>query len=77
MRAIPNLKWDRYPGDVIPMWIAAPDVPIAPEIKKALHESVDEMDMYYNSDQSTREAMVVKISAFNKIPVEADNVMII
>ena len=77
MRSIPNLKWDKYPGDIIPMWIAAPDVPIAPEIKKALHDSVDEMDMYYNSDQSTREAMAAKISGFNKIPVEADDVMII
>jgi cystathionine beta-lyase len=38
MRSIPNLKWGRYPEDVIPMWIAAPDVPIAPEIKQALHD---------------------------------------
>ncbi len=51
MRSIPNLKWDIYPGDVIPMWIAAPDVPIASEIKRALHDSVDEMDMYYNADK--------------------------
>lgn len=77
MRAIPNLKWDRYPDDVIPMWIAAPDVPIAPEIKQALHSSVDEMDMYYNQDQSTREIMASKISDFNEIPVTVDDVMII
>ncbi|MBT4319672.1 aminotransferase class I/II-fold pyridoxal phosphate-dependent enzyme [Candidatus Bathyarchaeota archaeon] len=77
MRSIPNLKWDRYPDDVIPMWIAAPDVPIAPEIMKALHDSVDEMDMYYNADKSTREVLAGKINEFNKIPVDTDDVMLI
>ena len=77
MRAIPNLKWGVHEEDVIPMWIAAPDVAIAPEIKKVLHDSVDEMDMYYNPDKSTRDALADKINDVNKIPVTADDVMLI
>ena len=77
MRSIPNLKWGKYPEDVIPMWIAAPDVPIAPEIKQALHNAVNEQNLYYNSNLTVREAMAKKITKFNKIPVEADDVMVI
>ena len=77
MRSIPNLKWGRYPDDVIPMWIAAPDFPIAPEIKQALHDAVDAQDLYYNTDEPARLAMTKKINEVNKIPVETDDVMII
>ena len=77
MRSIPNLKWGRYPEDVIPMWIAAPDVPIAPEIKQALHDAVNEQNLYYNSDLNAREAMKKKINKTNNIPVETEDIMII
>ena len=36
----PSLKWHTNPPDVIPMWIAAPDFPLAPEIKQALRDVV-------------------------------------
>jgi bifunctional pyridoxal-dependent enzyme with beta-cystathionase and maltose regulon repressor activities len=34
MLRVPNLQWHTNPPDVIPMWIAAPDFPLAPEIMK-------------------------------------------
>ena len=77
MRSIPNLKWSRYPDDIIPMWIAAPDFPIAPEIKHALQDAIMAQNLYYNSDQKARMAMAEKIRKVNKIPVETDNVMVI
>jgi len=73
----PNLKWHMNPPDVIPMWIAAPDFPIAPEIKKALHDAVEAEDVFYNTDNDARVAMAEKITRFNKIPVTPDDVMVI
>ena len=71
-----NSKWQRYPRDVIPLWLASPDFRIAPEIKEALHRAVDAEDLYYNSDTAAREAMASKIGRVNGIKVTADDVMI-
>jgi aspartate/methionine/tyrosine aminotransferase len=74
---MPNLKWHTNPPDVIPLWIASPDFPIAPEIKKALLEAVEAEDVFYNTDTAAKAAMAEKISRFNKIPVTPDDVMVI
>ena len=71
-----NSKWQRYPRDVIPLWLASPDFRIAPEIKEALHRGVDAEDLYYNSDSAAREAMAEKIRRVNGIEATADDVMI-
>lgn len=34
-------KWDRYAGDVLPMWVADMDFPAAPEIVDALRRRLD------------------------------------
>jgi len=72
-----HTKWTRYPKDVIPLWIASPDFPIAPEIKKALINAVKNDDVSYTSDASTKQVMVEKIQRFNKIPIKSEDVMII
>ncbi len=77
MLSVPSLKWHTNPPDVIPMWIAAPDFPIAPEIKQALRDAVEAEDVFYNTDTAARAAMAEKISRFNKIPVTPDDVMVI
>ena len=77
MLSVPNLKWHTNPPDVIPMWIAAPDFPIAPEIKQALHDAVEAEDVFYNTDTAAKAAMAEKISRFNRIPVTPDDVMVI
>ncbi len=33
-------KWTAYPKDVLPMWVADADFPVAPQIQRALHEQV-------------------------------------
>lgn len=71
-----NRKWQVYPKDVIPLWLASPDFKIAPEIKDALHKAVDEEDLFYNSDLKPREAMVEKIGRVNNLKVTPDDVMI-
>jgi len=77
MLRVPNLKWHTNPPDVIPMWIAAPDFPLAPEIKQALRDAVEAEDIYYNTDTAAKAAMAEKISRFNKIPVTPDDVMVL
>jgi aspartate/methionine/tyrosine aminotransferase len=73
----PGLKWHTNPPDVIPMWIAAPDFPLAPEIKQALHDAVEAEDVFYDTDAAAKAMMAEKISRFNKIPSTPDDVMVI
>lgn len=40
-------KWRGYAGDVLPMWIAEMDYPLADPIKRALHDAVDRSDTGY------------------------------
>lgn len=40
-------KWSEYPDDVLPMFVAEMDVPLAPVIREALHEAVDRGDAGY------------------------------
>ncbi len=77
MRSRPGLKWGRDPSPYIPLFIAAPDFPIAPEIKEALIDAVQREDLYYNTDTGTREAMAEKVTRFNGIEATSDDIMII
>lgn len=37
-----SVKWNRYAGrDVLPLWVADMDFPVAPEIREALHRRVE------------------------------------
>ena len=40
-------KWTAYPDDVLPMFVAEMDFPLAPAIKNALREAVDRGDTGY------------------------------
>ena len=77
MLSKPGLKWHTNPPDVIPTWIAAPDFPIAPEIKQALRDAVEAEDVFYNTDTAAKAAMAEKISRFNRIPITPDDVTVI
>jgi aminotransferase len=76
MLNLPNIKWQRYSKDVIPLTLANPDFLIAPEIKEALIAAVCSNDLYYNSDQHAREAMVEKILRVNKLCATLDDVIL-
>ncbi|HVJ68409.1 MAG TPA: aminotransferase class I/II-fold pyridoxal phosphate-dependent enzyme, partial [Caulifigura sp.] len=43
-----NFKWVRYPADVLPLWIADMDYPIAPGIQQALAERVTKSIGYHH-----------------------------
>jgi len=76
MQNIPNDKWQRYPSDVIPLWLASPDFLIAPEIKQALIQAVESNDLYYNSNTPAREAIVEKIKRVNEMDVTINDILI-
>jgi len=76
MVAAPGVKWHRDPPDVIPLWLADHDFPIAPEIKRALINAVHDEDLFYNDDLKAREAMAKKVVRRNGLEVTADDLMI-
>ncbi len=51
-------KWAAYPDDVLPMFVAEMDFPLAPAIRDALHEALDLGDTgyVYPHDAGAREA---------------------
>jgi cystathionine beta-lyase len=40
-RQVPTSKWDRYPEDVLPMWVADMDFAVAEPIAAALHDRLE------------------------------------
>jgi aspartate/methionine/tyrosine aminotransferase len=69
-------KWNTYPPDVIPVWIADPDFPVAMEIKKALLNAVQDEDLFYTFEEPTKELMAEKIRRVNGLDVSAADVLI-
>ncbi len=47
LRRRQSAKWALYPADVLPAWVAEMDFPLAPPIRRALHEAVDRHDTGY------------------------------
>lgn len=42
-----SAKWQAYPEDVLPLWVAEMDYPLAPPIAAALHDAIDRSDTGY------------------------------
>ena len=76
MRHVKGSKWGLYGPDVIPMWLADPDFPVAMEIKRALIEAVQDEDLFYAPDREAREAMAEKVKRRNGIDAEAADIMV-
>jgi cystathionine beta-lyase len=51
-----SVKWSRYPGDVLPAWVAEMDFPLAPPVKQALLEAVELDDCGYPDPAELGEA---------------------
>jgi cysteine-S-conjugate beta-lyase len=47
LRARTSMKWRAYPADVLPLWVAEMDVPLAPPVASALHAAIDAGDTGY------------------------------
>jgi cysteine-S-conjugate beta-lyase len=42
-----SAKWSAHPEDVLPLWVAEMDYPLAPPIAAALHDAIDRSDTGY------------------------------
>lgn len=47
LRARTSMKWRAYPDDVLPLFVAESDYPLAPAIAKTLHDAIDNSDTGY------------------------------
>ena len=56
LRRRTSVKWRSHPDDVLPMFVAEMDFPLAPAIKAALIEAVERGDTGYIDAQDTRAA---------------------
>ncbi len=52
-------KWNRYPADVLPMWVADMDFAVAPEIIDALHARLDHPVLGYAVARDALRAQIV------------------
>lgn len=57
LRRRTSAKWRVHPPDVLPMWIAEMDVPLAPPVAEALHAAVDAGDTGYAMGDVYAEAL--------------------
>lgn len=76
MLMAPGAKWHRDPPDVIPLWLADPDFPTSPAIRKAIQRAVDDEDFVYGDDKKARAAIVEKTNRRNGLKVTGENIMI-
>ena len=76
MLAAPGVKWHRDPPDVIGMWLADPDFPTAPLIKKALVNAVQDEDLLYGSDEKARVAMSERVNRKNGFKTTKDDIYV-
>ncbi len=71
-----GVKWHRDGKDVIPLWLADQDYPLAPPVKQALFEAVEEEFTVYSDDQEVRDLMSAKIKDYNEFDVPSDQIML-
>lgn len=76
MLAAPGRKWHRYPPDVIPLWIADPDFPTAPGIRKVIQQAIDDEDFLYSDNTKVRNILAEKIATKNGLQVSKDEVIL-
>jgi len=76
MLAAPGIKWHRDPPDVIGMWLADPDFPTAPMIKKALINAVQDEDLLYNTDDKARVVMAERVNKKNGFKLTKDDIYV-
>ena len=59
-----STKWNRYPQDVLPMWIADMDIAAPPAVLQALHQRLDQQILGYSvAGPDVREAIVADLWA--------------
>lgn len=56
LRGRTSEKWRRYPADVLPLWVAEMDVPVADVVLRAVHDAVSAGDTGYHEGHALAEA---------------------
>ena len=56
LRKRTSAKWRVYDADVLPLWVAEMDTPLAPAVEAALHEAVTRGDTGYPMPEAYVEA---------------------
>ncbi|QEU96755.1 MalY/PatB family protein [Streptomyces kanamyceticus] len=56
LRERTSMKWRTYPADVLPLWVAEMDVPLADPVARAVHAAVDRGDTGYPAGTAYAEA---------------------
>ncbi|CCH75896.1 putative cystathionine beta-lyase [Nostocoides japonicum T1-X7] len=57
LRTRTSMKWRAHPGDVLPLWVAEMDVPLAPPVLEALVAALDRGDTGYPAGTAYAEAV--------------------
>ncbi|MFJ7904644.1 MalY/PatB family protein [Streptomyces sp. NPDC096198] len=57
LRKRTSMKWRVHPPDVLPLWVAEMDVPLAPAVAEALHTTIDLGDTGYPHGTAYAEAV--------------------
>src|SRR5689334_24453484 len=57
LRLRTSLKWRTYPSDVLPLWVAEMDVPLAEPVARAITEAVSRGDTGYPAGAAYAEAL--------------------
>jgi cystathionine beta-lyase len=52
-----SMKWRTHPADVLPLWVAEMDVPLAPPVHEAVTEALDRGDTGYPAGTAYAEAL--------------------
>ena len=76
MLEAPGRKWHTHPPDVIPLWIADPDFPVAMEIKKALLNCIHDEDLFYGFNEPTMAVMAEKVTRRNSLDASGEDILI-
>jgi cystathionine beta-lyase len=57
LRRRTSLKWRSYPEDVLPMWVAEMDAPVAPAVREAVADALGRGDVGYACGDSYAQAL--------------------
>ncbi|MBA4420147.1 MAG: putative C-S lyase [Anaerolinea sp.] len=68
-----SLKWDRYPDDVLPLWVADMDFPSPPGVIEALHQRVEHgIFGYTHASKEFKEVLVEWIKSHYNWQIQPD-----
>lgn len=69
-------KWSRYPADVLPMWVADMDFPVAPEILEALDKRLEHPVLGYGvAREELREQIVADMATHYGWAIKQDDIV--